>query len=84
MRILILKLNIVYKKNFFQISKQLSVLGKVENGDDYLEQFREAMGVFQHHDAVTGTEKQRVAQDYARILSEAIDGGESIIFSALE
>lgn len=26
----------------------------------------------QHHDAVTGTEKQHVAKDYARILHEGI------------
>lgn len=31
---------------------------------------REAMGVMQHHDAITGTEKDHVAHDYARILSE--------------
>lgn len=34
---------------------------------------REAMGVMQHHDAVSGTEKQAVAQDYARQLSEGIE-----------
>lgn len=33
---------------------------------------REAMGIMQHHDAVTGTEKQHVADDYARILYDAI------------
>lgn len=29
----------------------------------------EAMGVAQHHDAVSGTEKQHVANDYARRLA---------------
>lgn len=33
---------------------------------------RETMGVMQHHDAITGTEKQHVANDYARLLYEAI------------
>lgn len=31
------------------------------------------MGVMQHHDAVTGTEKQHVAEDYARLLDRAIN-----------
>lgn len=29
-------------------------------------------GVMQHHDAVTGTEKQHVARDYARLLDEGV------------
>jgi hypothetical protein len=33
----------------------------------------EAMGVVQHHDAVSGTEKQHVADDYAQRLSDGID-----------
>ena len=33
----------------------------------------EAMGIAQHHDAVSGTEKQEVAFDYAMRLSEGID-----------
>ena len=31
------------------------------------------MGLAQHHDAVSGTEKQHVADDYAQRLSEGID-----------
>lgn len=31
------------------------------------------MGIMQHHDAVTGTEKQHVANDYAYLLDKAID-----------
>ncbi len=31
------------------------------------------MGVAQHHDAVSGTEKQHVADDYAQRLSDGID-----------
>lgn len=36
----------------------------------------EAMGVAQHHDAVSGTEKQKVAFDYAQRLSRGIDVAE--------
>jgi len=33
----------------------------------------EALGLVQHHDAVSGTEKQEVAFDYAMRLSDGID-----------
>lgn len=33
----------------------------------------EPMGVVQHHDAVSGTERQHVANDYAQRLSDGID-----------
>lgn len=33
----------------------------------------EPMGVVQHHDAISGTEKQAVAYDYAQRLSIGID-----------
>jgi hypothetical protein len=38
-----------------------------------LNKMREAMGIMQHHDAVTGTERQKVASDYARILYEGFE-----------
>jgi hypothetical protein len=33
----------------------------------------DAMGIMQHHDAITGTAKQHVSDDYTRILYNAID-----------
>lgn len=44
---------------------------------------REAMGVMQHHDAITGTEKEHVAHDYARILSNGFTECEYIADVAL-
>lgn len=35
--------------------------------------FMDVMGVLQHHDAITGTEKQDVADDYTQSLSQAMD-----------
>jgi Alpha mannosidase, middle domain. len=34
---------------------------------------KEAVGIMQHHDAITGTEKQHVAYDYARIVFSAMN-----------
>jgi hypothetical protein len=34
------------------------------------------MGVVQHHDGVSGTEKQAVAFDYAQRLSDGIDAAQ--------
>lgn len=39
--------------------------------DPHLNFMRETMGIMQHHDAVTGTEKEKVAQDYAKRMSVA-------------
>lgn len=60
--------------HFLQVCKQLSATAKVQEAhfEPHLTALRKAMGVMQHHDSVTGTEKQHVASDYARILHEAI------------
>lgn len=41
------------------------------------------MGILQHHDAITGTEKQAVAFDYARQLSIGFTNCGSIVDAAL-
>lgn len=59
---------------FLQICKQLSASAKKreKNFDDNLTRLRNQMGVMQHHDAITGTEKQHVADDYHRELTASI------------
>ncbi|XP_055295901.1 lysosomal alpha-mannosidase-like isoform X2 [Sitodiplosis mosellana] len=61
--------------HYLQVCKQLSVLAKKKTAsfEENLSNLREAMGVMQHHDAVTGTEKQHVAEDYARLLQIGIE-----------
>ncbi|XP_015440324.1 PREDICTED: lysosomal alpha-mannosidase [Dufourea novaeangliae] len=69
--------------NLLQISKQLSVLTGLKGYDEQLQHFREAMGVMQHHDAITGTEKQLVANDYARLLYKSMEQGADIVSTAI-
>ncbi|KAF7233994.1 hypothetical protein EG68_06920 [Paragonimus skrjabini miyazakii] len=51
--------------------------------ESLVDRLRQAMGVMQHHDAVTGTEKQHVADDYALTLSQASAACQSVITEAL-
>lgn len=48
----------------------LPLRGAEKEGD--LSVMKRAMGIMQHHDAVSGTEKQHVADDYARLLDEGV------------
>lgn len=48
-----------------------------------LNDLREIMGIMQHHDAVTGTEKQHVADDYSRMLTKSIEDTQPVIQKAL-
>lgn len=48
-----------------------------------LEKLRQVMGVFQHHDAITGTEKQRVAYDYHKVLHQRMTDVEPLIFDSI-
>lgn len=60
--------------HFLQVCKQLTATAKVQEAhfEPHLTMLRKAMGVMQHHDAVTGTEKDHVAADYARMLNLAM------------
>lgn len=59
--------------HFLQVCKQLTALSPSEGGEAHLTTLREAIGVMQHHDAITGTEKQHVTDDYSRMLHVAIE-----------
>lgn len=61
--------------NKLQVCKQLISLTDLDDFDVTV--LREAMGIIQHHDAVTGTEKQHVTDDYAQTLTEAISSCET-------
>lgn len=59
--------------SFSQACKQLEALGHFEDAKVTSQVLREAMALAQHHDALTGTEKQHVVYDYAKRLSIGVD-----------
>lgn len=71
--------------HFLQVCKQLSALAPKRSPEfePHLNFMRETMGIMQHHDAVTGTEKQKVALDYAKRLSVGIRACSTNIRSVL-
>ncbi|KAM6229533.1 LOW QUALITY PROTEIN: lysosomal alpha-mannosidase [Spheniscus humboldti] len=74
--------------NFLQICSQLEALaGPVAREGPYgpgnSSVLREAVAVAQHHDAVTGTEKQHVADDYARQLAAGWESCQLLVANAL-
>ncbi|XP_022222241.2 lysosomal alpha-mannosidase [Drosophila obscura] len=71
--------------HILQTVKQLITLANLTTAkhEKGLRNLRQAMGVMQHHDAITGTEKQAVAQDYDRMLFNAIIGAENNARDAL-
>ncbi|KAM9242884.1 lysosomal alpha-mannosidase [Dugong dugon] len=74
--------------NFLQVCQQLEALtGPAANAGPYgsgdTVPLREAMAVLQHHDAVSGTSRQHVADDYARQLAEGWGPCEVLLNNAL-
>lgn len=51
--------------------------------ENHLDQLREAMGVLQHHDAITGTAKEHVVHDYTKMLSAGVDECQHVTSAAL-
>ncbi|CAF3419135.1 unnamed protein product [Rotaria sp. Silwood1] len=70
-----------HSNNILQVTRQLNAIANLNlrNSIFYLS---EAMGVAQHHDAVSGTEKQEVAFDYAQRLAVGINVASGVINQA--
>ncbi|XP_017099033.2 lysosomal alpha-mannosidase-like [Drosophila bipectinata] len=62
--------------HILQVAKELSVFADLpaEQQKVNLDRLRSIMGVMQHHDAITGTEKQAVSNDYDRLMYDGILG----------
>lgn len=70
---------------FLQICKKLSATAPIpeDSYDEPLIRLKSQMGVMQHHDAITGTEKQQVAEDYHFELHRSIKACEENTKSSL-
>lgn len=63
-----------------QAARQLEFyIGRSETGPN-TDSLADALAIAQHHDAVTGTEKQHVANDYAKRLSIGYTEVDFVIF----
>ena len=71
--------------NLLQAAKQIQSLygnklsGKIFANQTDINVLKRAMATMQHHDAVTGTEKQHVAEDYAMRLNEGSKAVQSFL-----
>lgn len=43
-----------------------------DNDTSDIEYLEDAMGIIQHHDAITGTEREHVFKDYTRIMTKGL------------
>ncbi|XP_077497608.1 lysosomal alpha-mannosidase-like [Amblyomma americanum] len=77
-----LKMMVRYANGFLQASKQLSVLG-LKDVPAEVKALGEAVATLQHHDGITGTCTDDVAQDYANMLYQGIKGCEKVISTSV-
>ncbi|GIY02877.1 lysosomal alpha-mannosidase [Caerostris extrusa] len=66
-----LKYNARKANSNLQACKQLITLAELEDADTMT--LQKAVGVIQHHDGITGTEKQHVADDYSKMLYDGYE-----------
>ena len=66
-----------------KIGKQLGSVFPSAGSEENLSLMREVMGVNMHHDAVTGTAKQHVTDDYYRMISEGVEATWAVVREAI-
>lgn len=66
-----------------QVANQLATVASLDYSEPNINSLKEAMGVLQHHDAITGTELIDVTHDYHRLLSAGISRSTDTINSIL-
>ncbi|KAI5057211.1 hypothetical protein GOP47_0027226 [Adiantum capillus-veneris] len=69
--------------NYFMMARQLETFVRRRPNGPNTDALEEAVAIAQHHDAVSGTEKQHTANDYARRLAAASSEAEKVVNFAL-
>ena len=64
-------------------TSSMEAIGIGKQGENKLQTLEEALGVAQHHDAVSGTAKQHVAFDYAKRLAKGVIEASSVFSASL-
>ncbi|XP_064458044.1 lysosomal alpha-mannosidase-like isoform X2 [Ornithodoros turicata] len=74
-----------YGNNIFQAVKQLAVLAHLDAAElNKMGLLRESLSVAQHHDAVSGTAKQAVNDDYVKHLYRGLVDIKETVYTALQ
>ncbi|KAE9606630.1 putative alpha-mannosidase [Lupinus albus] len=69
---------------YYLAARQLEYLAGKKSGSDHTtSHLGDALGIAQHHDAVTGTAKQHTTNDYAKRLAIGASKAEAVISSSL-
>lgn len=79
-----LKYHIRYANNILQAAKQLNVLSRMDENRNKLHPLQQTLGILQHHDAVSGTCKQFVSNDYTSMLHNSINTAEESISDSFQ
>ena len=73
-----------HSSSFLQVLRQTTAMHATPAKAQADHTLTAAVGLVNHHDAITGTSKQHVANDYTRILSRALTGAENTVADAVE